>query len=151
MRRGAPPAPAAGRAAPPREPPAQIRSPGAPRGAFNLGQDSYWINTMNMEIAFMLIYGRGGRWGAQTLSFTLIHLFPCLEMENKLRALHLLLPVLRAPRKGGAGGGAPHPRIPEPLPWDDVWIWHETGGISINSWASQTPDLSWDAERDGGD
>lgn len=62
---------------------------------------------MNMEIAFMLIYGRGGRWGAQTLSFTLIHLFPCLEMENKLRALHLLLPVLHAPRKGGAGGGAP--------------------------------------------
>lgn len=60
--------PPAGRAAPPRELRAQIRSPGAPRGAFNLGQDSYWINTMNMEIAFMLIYGRGGgRWGAQTL------------------------------------------------------------------------------------
>lgn len=27
---------------------AQIRSPGDPQGTFNLGQDSYWINTMNM-------------------------------------------------------------------------------------------------------
>jgi len=27
---------------------AQIRSPGDPWGTFNLGQDSYWINTMNM-------------------------------------------------------------------------------------------------------
>lgn len=28
-------------------------------------------------------------------------------MENKLRALHLLLRVPRAPHKGGAGGGVP--------------------------------------------
>lgn len=27
---------------------AQIRSPGDPQGTFNLGQDGYWINTMNM-------------------------------------------------------------------------------------------------------
>lgn len=36
------------RAAPSREHPGTDKEPDDPQGTFNLGQDSYWINTMNM-------------------------------------------------------------------------------------------------------
>lgn len=102
------------------------------------------------------------------VQFSLMHLFPCLEMENNLRALHLPsqrrqfgqmdVKGLICGDKRWAGHGVQHPDTSRGLvvlvctpegcyphspphqccSWDDVWIRHRTSGISINFQALQS-------------